>query len=191
MPLISAKGSFDFDQDTTTACQLFVSEEKKLFILQIRTPLTAALIDGFFQEIITFIKTNKVSKLVLLTSLYSFEQKTLIGQNLCEFMQNEIFKKENSYPLENDWKIRGEDENVFGKGFALRLFKEVTKEQISCVNFMIYVNEGDNTIESEFFLKKINSYLKLLAVSENGKMNVKFPCSWKYLFGTENNVDVY
>lgn len=110
--------------------------------------------------------------------------------NLMEFMQNEKFKKENTHPLEQDWKLR-EDENIFGKGFSLRLFKKVTENNISCVNFIIYVNEGDNTIDSEIFLRHINNFLKILPVSDDGKLKLEFPCSWKYLFGNESTVDVY
>jgi hypothetical protein len=101
-------------------------------------------------------------------------------------MQNDLFKAENKYPLEQEWKLR-EDENVFGKGFSINLFKLVTENDISCVNFLISVNEGDNTIDSEMFLNRLNKYLQILPKGEK----LAIPCSWKYLFGNESTVDVY
>lgn len=189
IPMIGAP-CFEFDQDASTACEMYISEEKKLLVFQIRTPLTAALVQDFYQQIVGFIKRESIIKLVLLTSCFSCEQKIMIGMNLCEFMQNDKFKSENQVNLSEDWILR-EDENLFGKGFSLKLFKFATENDISCVNFIIYVNEGDNSCEAEIFLIRLNKFLQILPTSEKGQLNIQIPQSWKYLFGNENTVDVY
>jgi proteasome assembly chaperone 2 len=188
VPIIGSS-PFDHVQDNSSAAELFVCEQKNLILLQIRTPLTASTSSDFFQDFLNFTKRESIHRIVLLTSCFSYEQKSHIGSNLCEYMQNDKFKSENQFDLSTDWMLR-EDDNIFGKGFSLKLFK--TLNEVSCVNFIIYVNEGDNSTDAEIFLKRINKFLQLFPTDQkSGRLSITFPQSWKYLFGQENTVDVY
>lgn len=91
VPIIGPKA---FQHDTgkiTTSCELYVSNERKIAAFQIRSPLVAATMMGFFNELVDFLKSGKIGKLILLTSSYAYEQH-YIGANPFGFVADDGFK---------------------------------------------------------------------------------------------------
>lgn len=91
VPIIGPKA---FQHDTskiTTSCELYVSNKKKIATFQIRSPLVAATMMEFFNELIDFLKSNQIAKLILLTSSYAYEQH-FIGTNPFGIVADDAFK---------------------------------------------------------------------------------------------------
>lgn len=91
VPIIGPKA---FQHDTskvTTSCELYVSNKKKIATFQIRSPLVAATMMEFFNQLIEFLKSEKIAKLILLTSSYAYEQH-FIGSNPFAVVVDDAFK---------------------------------------------------------------------------------------------------
>lgn len=171
--------------DVTTASEIFVSEKEKLLILQTRTPLTSALLNGYIQEIVEFVQSEKISELVILTSSYSHEQH-FIEKSPFEFLANEhVSKKE--FP---GFTEATSGFQIPGCGYAKMLFQHATESNVPAVIFYKFVSEGDNFFDGIQLCQKVNDYLKVIPTTE-GKLEVKTPISWKFLFGRNVNPEIY
>ncbi len=92
VPIIGPKA---FQHDTskiTTSCELYVSDEKKIATFQIRSPLVAATMIEFFNELIDYLKSSQIAKLILLTSSYAYEQH-FVGSNPFAVVVDDGFKR--------------------------------------------------------------------------------------------------
>lgn len=92
-PLIGPKA---FEHDTskiTTSCEFYICRDKKLGTFQIRSPLIVGIMMEFLNELIDFLKSEKIAKLILLTSSYSFEQH-FVEANPFQVIMNDTFQRE-------------------------------------------------------------------------------------------------
>lgn len=171
--------------DITTASEIFINEKEKILILQTRTPLTSALLNSYILEIVQFIKNEKISQLIILTSSYSHEQH-FIEKNPFEFLANEHLK-EKSFPGFSE-SPRGFQ--IPGSGYAKMLYQQATENNIPTVIFYKFVSEGDNFLDGIQLSQKVNEVLKVIP-SAQGKLELKTPISWKFLFGRNVNPEIY
>ncbi|XP_015585449.1 proteasome assembly chaperone 2 isoform X2 [Cephus cinctus] len=74
IPIIGADPYDEKSTDLCTTVDLFHGPEKKIVVLQIRSPLVKKPI-SFFTELIQFITERKIKKVVILTSSYGHEQR--------------------------------------------------------------------------------------------------------------------
>lgn len=169
----------------TTASEIFIDKKAKLLILQTRTPLTSALLNEYIQEVVQFIRDEKISELIILTSSYSHEQH-FIEKSPFEFLANEHMK-EKSFPgfVESSSGFQ-----IPGCGYAKLLFQHATESNIPAVILYKFVSEGDNFFDSIQLCQKANEYLKVIPVAD-GKVDIKTPISWKFLFGRNVNREIY
>lgn len=171
--------------DVTTASEMFIDEKNKLLILQTRTPLTSVLLGGFIQEIVKFVKDEKLSDLVILTSSYSHEQH-FIGKSPFEYFANELVKEKNFGGFTE--AVAGNQ--ISGGGYAKLLYQHATESNIPTMIFYKCVSEGDNSFDGMQLCQKVNEILKVVPVND-GKLAIKTPVSWKFLFGRNVASEIY
>lgn len=162
---------------------MFISEKEKLLILQTRTPLTAALLSGYIEEIVKFFKDEKLSDLIILTSSFSHEMH-VVDKNPFEFISSVEGKTFSGFSeASTEFKVPG-------CGYAMILFKQAKESGINAVVFFKFVSEGDNFFCAIQLCEKVNETLKIIPIVSN-KPEIKIPISWKFLFGRNVNVEIY
>lgn len=171
--------------DVTTASEIFISQEKKLLILQTRTPLTSALIDCYIKEIVEFVQSEKISELLILTSSYSHEQH-FVEKNPFEFLANNLIK-EKAFP---GFSESSSEFQIPGCGYAKLLYQQATESSIPTVILYKFVSEGDNFFDGIQLCQKVNEYLEVIPTAGD-KLEVKTPISWKFLFGRNVKPEIY
>lgn len=180
----------DSHDKITTASDFYASEEKKIAILQIRSPLTVSLMTQFFERLTEFIKLEKFARFVILTGSYAHE-KHLVGTNPFEYKCNSSSKEFFGEKLEkvNIQEFTGNV--IHGGGYADRLFKFCDEKEISTLVLFKYVSEGDNSSDAKQLLGYLNVLLDVLPCNEMKEIQLTIPISWKYLFGNEAPLNVY
>jgi hypothetical protein len=170
--------------DVTTASEIFVSEQHKLAILQTRTPITAAVLSSYIQEVLKFVKDENISEVIILTSSYSHEQH-FIEKNPFEFLVNDYMNTKTFSGFSE-----ASNDEIPGCGYAKTLFRLATEANVPAVIFYKFVSEGDNFFDAIQLCQKVNETLKVISTSE-GKTEIKVPISWKFLFGRDVNPEIY
>lgn len=185
IPILGPAAFENQSGDVTTASEIFIDKKAQLLILQTRTPVTLALLDGFIQEIVEFIVKEKISELIILTSSYSHEQH-FIEKSPFEFLANEHIKEK----MFSGFTESSSGFQIPGCGYAKLLFQHATESNVPAVILYKFVSEGDNFIDSVQLCQKANEYLKVIPVAD-GKVDIKTPNSWKFLFGRNVNREIY
>lgn len=178
----------------TTACELFVSESKRLACFQLRSPLvTGERLVAFFNELITFLKEQQVKRFVILTGIFSHEQHN-IGTTKFMYLANDQYQEQHKAQLENSQWIKWSDTNrpIHGGGFALKLYKQIGESMPSCI-FFKYTAEGDNRSDAVEIVQQVNVLLGgVLSSSDNGgSLKLTVPVSWKAMFGNDPTEQLY
>lgn len=162
-----------------------MSEKHKLLLLQTRTPLTAALLDGYIKEIVEFIDSEKLSELVILTSSYSHEQH-FIEKTPFEFLANDHMKEMNFEGFAGATVT-----TIPGCGYAKMLFDQATSSNIPAVILYKFSSEGNNFFDGIQLCNNVNKYLKVIATNADGTAEIITPVSWKHQFGCDVNPEIY
>ncbi|XP_031621256.1 proteasome assembly chaperone 2 [Contarinia nasturtii] len=178
----------------TTACELFVSEAKRLACFQLRSPLVAGkCLTAFFGELIELLKDQQVQQIVILTGMFSHEQHA-IGTTKFMYLANNQCQKECKAQLENGSWIKWDENNkiIHGGGFALKLYKQIGESVSSCI-FFKYTAEGDNRNDAAEMVYHLNSLLGgiLAQSSDQGGFKLVSPCSWNAMFGNDPTEQLY
>lgn len=176
----------------TTACELFVSESKRLACFQLRSPLVANCMErltAFFNDLIIFLQEQQVQQFIILTGMFAHEQHT-IGTTKFMYLANERYQKQHNEKLENNklW-LKWNENNKFihGGGFALKLFKQIDESLSSCI-FFKYTTDGDNRSDAIEIVQQVNLLLggDILHSSDGEKsFKLTMPVSWKAMFGND------
>lgn len=91
VPIIGPKAFQHDTSNITTSCELYVAADKKIAAFQLRSPLVAATMNEFFNELMDFLKSQKITKLILLSSSYAYEQH-FIGANPFAVIVDDAFR---------------------------------------------------------------------------------------------------
>lgn len=178
----------------TTACELFVSEAKRVACFQLRSPLvTGQRLIAFFDELVAFLKEQQMQQFIILTGMFSHEQH-LIESTKFMYLANEQYLKQQHDQLANgEWHKWDSNKVIHGGGFALKLFKHIANSIPSCV-FFKYTAEGDNRNDAVEMIQQVNLLLKevLQRSSDNGDTyKLTVPISWKAMFGNDPTEQLY
>lgn len=180
----------DSHDKITTASDLYASEDKKIAILQIRSPLTVSLMTQFFEKLTEFIKLEKLARFVILTGSYVHE-KHLVGTNPFEYKGNSLAKEYFGEKLQKVNLAEFTGNVIHGGGYADRLFKFCDGKGISTLVLFKYVSEGDNSSDAKQLLGYLNVLLDVFPCNEKSEIQLTIPISWKYLFGNKAPLNVY
>lgn len=178
----------------TTACELFVSESKRLACFQLRSPLVAAeWLTAFFNDLITFLKEQQVQQFIILTGMFSHEQNA-IGTTKFMHLANNQYQEQHKMKLENSQWLKWNENNkiIHGGGFALKLYKEMAESVPSCM-FIKYTAEGDNRSDAVEIVQQLNVLLGgvLQSPDDGGHFRLTVPVSWKAMFGNDPSEQLY
>lgn len=193
IPIIGPDPYDENSSDLCTAVDLFSSTEKKVLLLQIRSPLTKKPL-LFFDELQKFITEKRIAKVVILTSSYSHEKRDqqirtvplrYIASSSLLSEYGEKFKTLNWTYLESKTVEDGSREvlEIPGGGFAKNLYDVLTKINIPCAILLRFCSEGDNIPDGIELANYLNQWLELLSNDESGNLIIRKPPSWKFLFG--------
>lgn len=178
----------------TTACELFISESKRLACFQLRSPLvTGDRLVAFFNDLIAFLNEQQVNQIVILTGMFSHEQHA-IGTSKFLYLANEQYQEQHKTQLENSQWVKWSETNniIYGGGFAMKLYKQISESIPSCI-FFKYTAEGDNRSDAVEIVQQVNVLLeRVLNSSDNGgSFRLTVPISWQAMFGNDPTEQLY
>lgn len=176
----------------TTACELFISESKRLACFQLRSPLVAGnRLVAFFNDLIAFLKEQQVKQIVILTGMFSHEQHA-IGTSKFLYLANDQYQEQHKTQLENSQWVKWSGNIIHGGGFAMKLYKQIGESIPSCI-FFKYTAEGDNRSDAVEIVQQVNVLLGgVLNSSDNGgSFKLTVPISWKAMFGNDPTEQLY
>ncbi|XP_058448709.1 proteasome assembly chaperone 2 [Malaya genurostris] len=193
--LIPAVGppAFDHDKDKdTTTAELYLSEQCKLLVLQIRAPLVGALQSEFLNELSAFARNQSMAEIIILSSSFAHENHQ-IGARPYKYLANEKFLTSNAETLQTLQWAALEGNVIHGGGYAAKLMSACNDQQLACFVLFNYVSEGDNRADAVQLLSLLGKLKTTLLPKETDGVQIKLaiPSSWKHLFGNVAPVNVY
>lgn len=81
--------------------------------------------------------------------------------------------------------------HIPGGGFAINLFDFLTNNNIPCIILFKFCSEGDNIPDAVNLMNYLNQWMNLLQINSIGSLAIKYPPSWKYLFGNVPSSEIY
>lgn len=78
-----------------------------------------------------------------------------------------------------------------GGGFAINLFDFLTNNNIPCIILFKFCSEGDNIPDALNLINYLNQWMNLIQINSIGSLAIKYPPSWKYLFGNVPSSEIY
>ncbi|XP_066435618.1 proteasome assembly chaperone 2 [Eleutherodactylus coqui] len=179
--------------------EVYASSDKKLAVLQIRSPLIKNKSRAFCQALTCWIKKCAFTRVVLLSSSHAYQRddsqlfgtpfrylvtpalQTLVADTLKALEWKEM-EKMSSYPGINDEEKKI---SIPGGGFTKRLFEDCCSEDIHMAVVLKFCSEGDNIPDAFALLNHVNRWLHLLDSPDSvGPADWKVPSSWRLLFGS-------
>ncbi|XP_028673431.1 proteasome assembly chaperone 2 [Erpetoichthys calabaricus] len=185
--------------ELSTNAEVYFLPEKKLAVLQIRSPTVKSKTRQFRHLILSWIKSNQFSRSILLSSSHAYQcdDRQLSGSPLRYLqtleMKNIIgdeLQKLDLKELETTPAFPGISETeqrlwIPGGGITKRFFTECSSEHIPLAVLLIFCSEGDNIPEAFTLINFLNRWLHLVETTGAVEShNWKIPCSWKLLFGS-------
>ncbi|XP_059621756.1 proteasome assembly chaperone 2 [Phlebotomus argentipes] len=179
----------DQKDNTTTACELFTVDtaeaNKRISVMQIRSPLVASQMHDFFDNLMEFIEKQEFKEVIVLSSCYAHE-KHVVDESPFEYSASEGFKSDHQAKLDAlNWRKHSAEgfPRMLGGGFASQLFMVLQTKKIPAMTLFKYVSEGDNSPDAREMTTKLNDFLEVLPMKEDGTPRLTVPPSWKLLFG--------
>ncbi|RZC42711.1 calcineurin-binding protein cabin-1, partial [Asbolus verrucosus] len=129
--------------DICTACELYVKENLKLALIQLRSTINRRLATRFFADLKTSLLQYRFKNVIILTSSFDYEMH-VISSNKFYYISNreigEVMKGIDVKPKEAEFNGKY---LVHGSGFAVKMYESL-EESLECVMLIKYVSEGDN-----------------------------------------------
>ncbi|XP_066587160.1 proteasome assembly chaperone 2 isoform X2 [Prorops nasuta] len=169
IPVVGMNPFDENSEELCTALDLYANNEHKLIVLQVRSPVISNY-TKFFEELKFFILKHKISQVVILTSSYAYQNSELKTIGL-RYLVNDSFQKSHKDVIKKlEWVEHKAKINPFTNDLA-----------------EIEIPGGD----AEDLISYFNQWSKLLKTNSNEKLNIKYPSSWKYLFGNPHPNEIY
>lgn len=190
--IIPSVGADPFTGDSTevcTACELYVNEQLKIVVMQLRSSIEYKLALKFFNRLKQCIIALKFKEVIVLTSSFAYELHNISSSHFRYITNNsnfeEILKNLNVTPMEAAANGRY---IIYGAGFASKLY-ELFSDSLKTTVVVKYSSEGDNRPDALQMLNILNGVIESLSnINEKG---VKFPFSWQFVFGNPPPIGIY
>ncbi|XP_012281673.1 proteasome assembly chaperone 2 [Orussus abietinus] len=202
IPIVGPDPYDEKSPELCTAIDLFIEPKKKIAVLQIRSPRVISSTE-IFATLKSFINKNEISKVIILASSYSHEMKDvqLQGSHLRYLACSSTLKKNKSTFDNMNWielEPKVDEKNnatitrIPGGGFAKVLYDNLCKASIESTILIKFCSEGDNILDALALLSYLNQWVCLIELKNNGiERRVKYPLSWKMLFGNLPPCEIY
>ncbi|KAL2715035.1 proteasome assembly chaperone 2 [Vespula squamosa] len=202
IPIVGLDPYNETSEYLSTAVDIYAGIENKILVIQIRSPFIKSL-NSFYHNLSQFIITNKISKVVILTSSYAYE-KTDTELNVTElrYIASANILSDNKKVFDDLKWLQYESKHISclnnkqithipGGGFAINLFDFLTNNNIPCIILFKFCSEGDNIPDALNLINYLNQWMNLLQINSIGSLAIKYPPSWKYLFGNVPSSEIY
>lgn len=195
-------GTADDAVELSINAEVYSLSEKKLAVLQIRSPVLQNKSKEFRHMILSWIKQSGFSKVVLLSSSHAYQcdDQQLLGTPLRYLMTPDLHNIVQETLQSLSWKelekiaaFPGVDETerkicIPGGGFTKCLFQDSCSEGIPMAVLLIFCSEGDNIPDAFALVNYLNEWLHLVehtgSTSSDSSVQWTVPSSWKLLFGS-------
>ncbi|XP_032875314.1 proteasome assembly chaperone 2 isoform X1 [Amblyraja radiata] len=185
-----------------TSCEVYASADRKLAVLQIRSPIVQGKQRSFRQQILSWIKENEFSRVVVLSSSFAHHRvdQQLVGTPLRylatpalqNIMENEFqilkwkeMEKVAAFPGISEVE---QELSIPGGGITKSLYTDSCAEGIPLAVLLIFCSEGDNIPDALKLLNFLNEWIQLIAKPNDqqpmSQPQWKIPSSWRLLFGS-------
>lgn len=140
--------------------------------------------------------------MIILASSYDYEKRDNHPQHLkMRYIASPSVYSDNSKLFEDLHWIQHEpkvtsDTNeetklrIPGGGFARSLFYFLSDANLPCAVLFTFCSEGDNIPDAIALLYYLNQWIQVLGTSSSVS-NLKYPSSWKHLYGNPSLHDIY
>ncbi|XP_022907956.1 proteasome assembly chaperone 2 [Onthophagus taurus] len=175
---------YDLNSNTlSTACELYINEELKLAVLQLRSSIDTKFAHNFFTELKEKVTELKFGNVIIITSTFAYELHTI---------ESSHFRHIGGETTASSIPAMDVDENgkylVVGSGFAVKLY-EILRKSIPCMVLIKYVSEGDNIPDAVATLDVLCEMVH--GMSDRDRFQIKYPISWNFVFGNPPPVGIY
>lgn len=177
-------------ESNTTSCEVFVSEAKKLVVVQLRAPVAAKLLQPFLDKLTEFLVAAHPSQIVVLGSCFSHERHDPAMKRKLEYVGNRQFSER--YAKELVDYVQHADNKLPYQGFATKLYQTM-EDQLQDMPIGVlyaYVSEGDNVPDAKDLALFLNQVIGVLA-SPADHSSLQYPMSWKLLFGNAGPAELF
>lgn len=186
----------------TLACEIYRCEDHPVIIIQINAPIVKGKAALFRAELRKWIKEQKFSKTVLLSSSYAHQRTDAqINDPTCRFLctpQLETLQDQLSRTL--NWRVLEVNTDIPflhglhmdgrhylpGGGITSYFLKECADDNIPLVVLLKFCFEGNNIPDAIELASYLNQWLHLFQQD-----TWKFPESWQLMFGNSAPLTIY
>lgn len=179
--------AFSGQEGNTTSCELYCSLEKKVAVIQLRTPVAAKCLESVMKNLNDFLTANHARQVFILSSCFSHERHDVAIQRKLEYVGNKQFCAHFEKQL-GDYVGQTMDDKLqlTGQGFATRLFQAVQLDVPIGILFA-YVSEGDNVPDA----KDLAMFLTQVSGIVLDHSTLRIPTSWRLLFGNAGPIELF
>ncbi|EFN79808.1 proteasome assembly chaperone 2 [Harpegnathos saltator] len=204
VPIVGANAYDEYSKELITAIDIYAGIKERLIVIQIRSPYVNILTQ-FFNELEQFVVERKIAKVIILASSYDHEKKEVLPQHLklryiaspnVHSEYGKLFRDLNwiEHKLQTVSDINREERlHIPGGGFAMNIFEFLSNANICCSILFKFCSEGDNIIDAIALVCYLDQWIQVLGSSSDSSNNssLKYPPSWKHLFGKPPQYDMY
>lgn len=203
-------GPDPFDEKSSDPCttvEVFFLEDRKIIVLQIRSPTVGYVKTiAFLDELCKWLKSEKVKSVVILSSLYShlrYDDEIQDRSEYADFRYVPVSPEfsssfENSgYPSCGPFLSQVRKQNCtendkfgikkLGSGFATELYNKCCSIGIPSTIVLKFGSDGYNVLDAEIFLRLLNCWMKIIPESAT----IRYPYSWENLLCNNPPAELY
>lgn len=194
-----SSGKEDADELHTNA-EVYIAEDLKLAVLQIRAPVLQAKSKKFCQLLVSWIKSTGFSRTVVLSSSHAYHRddqqlrssplRYLVTSSMLT-LSKDALKELGWSEMERVSAFPGLTEAnveprlyIPGGGITKGLYTHSCAEDIPLAVLLLFCSEGDNVPDAFALVNHLNSWLHLLDSPGQEATKWKIPPSWSLLFGS-------
>ncbi|XP_065334266.1 proteasome assembly chaperone 2 [Cloeon dipterum] len=180
---------YDYSSNSlATACELYLSKERKLIFLQLRSPLVKEHGKDFLLKLSKWIEEKKFSEVLILASLAAYER---FGPQLTGHPFRYLTTSSQVDPEISKWGPalekkqfelggkKSEDFVMIGSGFAKQLYKSCSSAGVESTVLMKFCDEGFNDTDANQLASFANAWSRILSADSKWRL----PPSWSHLVG--------
>jgi len=200
IPVVGANAYHEHLNELITAIDIYAGIKERIVAIQIRSPYVDELTE-FFNQLAQFVTERKIAKVIILASSYDYEKRDVQPHHLklryvaSPGIQSQIGKLFEDFnwishkPKATSDMTREERLQIPGGGFARSIFNFLSDADIPCAILFKFCSEGDNTDDAVALVCYLDQWIRVLGT--NSTNNLKYPPSWKHLFGKPPSQDLY
>lgn len=206
LPMVGGDPYSSSQAALTTSAELFYSEQWKLVICQIRSPIMQETSRDFVDKLMEWVKQNSVDSVVILSGIFDYTRndKEIAGPPV-KFVVSPSFAErcEVVKRLAEDQEVTSDCQarsvvvcdpsqepkmiSMYGGGISWKLFNACSVGEVPVAVLMKYCSEGDNIPDAVLLCSHLNTLLKI-APSD---CTWESPPSWTSMFGNPPQHGLY